>query len=178
MNVVLISTYELGHQPFGLTSAAAWLKRAGAEVMCQDAAVQHLDKALLAEADLIGYYVPMHTATRIAAQFIPTIKAHNPRAHVVCFGLYAPVNETYLRRLGVDTILGGEFEAGLAALYRRLSSLPARVLAGVVSSNREDAVAEHFDQPEPIISLARQEFLLPDRHTLPHLSKYAYLIRT
>ena len=44
MNVVLISTYELGHQPFGLTSAAAWLKRAGAEVTCQDAAVQHLDK--------------------------------------------------------------------------------------------------------------------------------------
>ena len=32
-------------------------------------------------------------------------------------------------------------------------------------------------QPEPIISLARQNFILPDRHTLPHLSKYAYLIR-
>jgi radical SAM superfamily enzyme YgiQ (UPF0313 family) len=187
MNVVLISTYELGHQPFGLTSAAAWLKREGAEVICQDAAVQHLDKESLAQANLIGYYVPMHTATRIAAQFIPSIKAHNPRAHVVCFGLYAPVNEPYLRKLGVDTILGGEFEEGLAALYRRLSSLPARVLAGVVPSNRapekasgifEDAGAEHADQPEPLISLARQEFILPDRHTLPHLSKYAYLIRT
>ncbi|HSD82595.1 MAG TPA: CUAEP/CCAEP-tail radical SAM protein, partial [Anaerolineae bacterium] len=124
MNVILISTYELGHQPFGLTSAAAWLKRAGADVACQDAAVQHLDKAQLAEADLIGYYVPMHTATRIAAQFIPTIRAHNPRAHVVCFGLYAPVNEPYLRKLGVDTILGGEFEAGLVALYQRLSPHP------------------------------------------------------
>ena len=123
MNVVLISTYELGHQPFGLTSAAAWLKRAGAEVTCQDAAVQHLDKDALADADLIGFYVPMHTATRIAAQFIPTLKALNPRAHVVCFGLYAPMNETYLRKLGVDTILGGEFEEGLVALYRRLSSL-------------------------------------------------------
>jgi radical SAM superfamily enzyme YgiQ (UPF0313 family) len=168
MNVVLISTYELGHQPFGLTSAAAWLKREGAEVACQDAAVQHLDKASLADADLIGYYVPMHTATRIAAQFIPTLKAHNPRAHVVCFGLYAPMNETYLRKLGADTILGGEFEEGLAAVYRRLSSLPARA----------DAVGEQPVQPEPIISLARQEFLLPDRRTLPHLSKYAYLIRT
>ena len=96
MNVVLISTYELGHQPFGLTSAAAWLKREGAEVVLQDAAVQHLDKEVLAAADLIGYYVPMHTATRIAAQFIPTIKAHNPRAHVACFGLYAPMNEVVL----------------------------------------------------------------------------------
>ena len=136
MNVVLISTYELGHQPFGLTSAAAWLKREGANVTCQDAAVQHLDKAPLAEADLIGYYVPMHTATRIAAQFIPAIKAHNPRAHVVCFGLYAPMNEKYLRQLGADTILGGEFETGLAALYLRLS---------VIASHPERSAAESKD---------------------------------
>ncbi len=160
MNVVLISTYELGHQPFGLTSAAAWLKREGAAVILQDAAVQHLDKEALAAADLIGYYVPMHTATRIAAQFIPTIKAHNPHAHVVCFGLYAPVNESYLRQLGVDTILGGEFEEGLVACYRR------------VSADRSGA-----SQTEPIVSLARQEFILPDRRGLPHLSKYAYLVR-
>ncbi len=200
MNVVLISTYELGHQPFGLTSAAAWLKREGANVMCQDAAVQHLDKAPLAEADLIGYYVPMHTATRIAAQFIPTLKAHNPRAHVVCFGLYAPMNEPYLRRLGVDTILGGEFEVGLAALYRRLSVTPHLPVGAGVASHPERSAVESKDgkaisqaakeiasrealamtsgQLEPVISLARQEFILPDRHTLPHLSKYAYLIRT
>ncbi|NTU64204.1 MAG: cobalamin B12-binding domain-containing protein [Chloroflexi bacterium] len=160
MNVVLISTYELGHQPFGLTSAAAWLKRAdaGAEVTCQDAAVQHLDKALLAEADLIGYYMPMHTATRIAVQFILALKSHNPRAHVVCFGLYAPMNEPYLRKLGVDTILGGEFEEGLVALYRRLE---ANNLARVGKPSQGST------QPEPIISLARQDFLLPDRQSLP-----------
>ncbi len=202
MKIVLISTYELGHQPFGLASAAAWLKRAGADVACQDAAVQHLDKEDLAQADLIGFYVPMHTATRIAAQFIPTLKAHNPRAQVVCFGLYAPMNEAYLRKLGVDTILGGEFEAGLVALYRRLSGTPhLPVGAGVASAAEQreaisvkeeiassqtaltcpaqsSGVAMTGGQPEPIISLARQEFILPDRRTLPHLSKYAYLIRT
>ncbi len=196
MNIVLISTYELGHQPFGLTSAAAWLRREGAAVHCQDAAVQHLDKDEIAEADLIGYYVPMHTATRIAAQFIPTIKAHNPRAHVVCFGLYAPLNEKYLRALGVDTILGGEFEEGLAALYRRLNVVARSTLSEAASVRREvegrdeaissigKELASHTtlamtpDQPEPIISLARLNFLRPDRHTLPHLSKYAYLIRT
>jgi radical SAM superfamily enzyme YgiQ (UPF0313 family) len=201
MNVVLISTYELGHQPFGLASAAAWLKREGANVSCQDAAVQHLDKESLAQADLIGYYVPMHTATRIAAQFIPTIKAHNPRAHVVGFGLYAPMNEAYLRQLGVDTILGGEFEEGLAALYRRLNviaSHPERTLSvqreakrkskdGEAMSHLHPSTARRTDaaplrmlepQPEPLISLNRQEFILPDRRTLPHLSKYAYLIRT
>jgi radical SAM superfamily enzyme YgiQ (UPF0313 family) len=193
MNVVLISTYELGHQPFGLTSAAAWLKRAGADVVLQDAAVQHLDKEALAQADLLGYFVPMHTATRIAAQFIPTIKAHNPRAHVVAFGLYAPLNEVYLRKLGVDTILGGEFEEGLVALYRRLMPHPPAPSPDLNSTNQErgggrspllpTAVSLSGEgpgvrQPEPIISLARQEFILPHRHTLPHLSKYAYLIRT
>ncbi len=193
MNVVLISTYELGHQSFGLTSAAAWLKRAGARVTCQDAAVQHLDQARLAEADLIGFYVPMHTATRIAAQFIPTLKAHNPRAHVVCFGLYAPMNEAYLRKLGVDTILGGEFEEGLVALYRRLSVIASDAERSAAESKHREAISvmegeiassptallamTGVRQPEPIISLARQDFILPDRHTLPHLSKYAYLIR-
>jgi hypothetical protein len=103
----------------------------------------------------------MHTATRIAAQFVPTIKALNPRAHVVCFGLYAPMNEAYLRKLGVEAIFGGEFEEGLVAYYRDLAA------------DRNDVYA----QSEPIISLARQEFILPDRRTLPHLSKYAYLIR-
>lgn len=190
MKVVLISTYELGHQPFGLTSAAAWLRRAGAEVTCQDAAVQHLDKDELAQADLIGYTLPMHTATRIAAQFIPVLKAHNPRAHVVCFGLYAPMNETYLRKLGVDTILGGEFEEGLVALYRRVEtsrhSVPVmgdEIASPLSTPQRKDAaplgmLALTEAQTEPLISLARQEFILPDRHTLPHLSKYAYLIRT
>ena len=36
MNVVLISTYELGHQPFGLASPAAWLRARGDQVTCLD----------------------------------------------------------------------------------------------------------------------------------------------
>ena len=51
MNVVLISTYELGHQPFGLASTGAWLKAAGATVTCFDLAVSHLDRDVIAEAD-------------------------------------------------------------------------------------------------------------------------------
>ena len=30
--IALISTYELGRQPFGLASPAAWLERAGLDV--------------------------------------------------------------------------------------------------------------------------------------------------
>jgi len=157
MNVVLISTYELGHQPFGLASPAAWLKQAGATVTCLDLAVQRLDKQAVASADLVAFYVPMHTATRIAVSIVGRVKAINPRAHVCFFGLYAPVNENYLRELGADTILGGEFEEGLVSLYRRLSA------NGSAS------------QQEPVISLARQNFLVPDRSGLPGLSQYAWL---
>ena len=74
------------------------------------------------EADLVAFYVPMHTATRLAVALLPRIREINPRAHLCFYGLYAPVNETYLRGLGVQTILGGEFEEGLAALARRLAS--------------------------------------------------------
>src|ERR1700722_6661100 len=71
MNVVLISTYELGHQPFGLASPAAWLRARGGEVTCLDLSRQRLEGPALTAvsyAALIAFYVPMHTATRLAAQ--------------------------------------------------------------------------------------------------------------
>ena len=36
VRVALISTYEMGRQPFGLASPAAWLRRAGAQVTALD----------------------------------------------------------------------------------------------------------------------------------------------
>jgi len=42
MHALLISTYELGRQPFGLASPAAWLRRAGWDVTCVDIAKQPL----------------------------------------------------------------------------------------------------------------------------------------
>src|SRR5436305_14853533 len=111
MNVVLISTYELGRQPFGVASPAAWLRREGASVACFDLAIQSLPRASLASAVLVAIYLPMHTATRIAAALVPKIRRFNPRAHLCFYGLYAPINEPYLRALGADTILGGDFEA-------------------------------------------------------------------
>jgi hypothetical protein len=120
MNILLISTYELGRQPFGMASPAAWLRAGGHEVSCLDLTREALDEDAIAGADLISFYVPMHTATRLAAGLVPKIRARNARAHLCFYGLYAPVNEEYLRRLGVGTILGGEFEEGLASLAARL----------------------------------------------------------
>ncbi|MGH7267514.1 MAG: hypothetical protein ACREMB_22060, partial [Candidatus Rokuibacteriota bacterium] len=43
IRVVLVSTYELGRQPFGVASATALLRQAGASVTCLDLAVDRLD---------------------------------------------------------------------------------------------------------------------------------------
>ncbi|MGB8439320.1 MAG: CUAEP/CCAEP-tail radical SAM protein [Candidatus Acidiferrales bacterium] len=158
MNVVLISTYELGRQPFGLASPAAWLRNAGAEVTCLDLSREPFRKDPIRAADLVAFCVPMHTATRLAVQLVGTIRELNPSAHICFYGLYAPVNEAYLRKLDVGTILGGEFEQGLVDLVVRL----------VAETNGK--------QREPVISLARQKFLLPDRGGMIPLEKYARLI--
>jgi hypothetical protein len=54
LNVVLVSTYELGRQPFGLASPAAWLRDAGASVTCVDLSIEMLDDAAMRVAVCIG----------------------------------------------------------------------------------------------------------------------------
>ena len=153
-HVVLISTYEMGRQPFGLASPAAWLRRDGAEVTCMDLSREPLRETVVRQADWIAIHVPMHTATRLAARLVPRLKRLNPQAKLCFYGLYAPVNEEYLRALGADAVLGGEFEDGLAAL------------AGGAGAR---------DQGGPVVSLARQKFVTPDREGLPALADYAKL---
>ena len=80
VNVVLVSTYELGHQPFGLASPAAWLRARGAAVTCLDLSREALRPDVIRDADLIAFYVPMHTATRLAAQLVAPIRELNPRS--------------------------------------------------------------------------------------------------
>ncbi len=116
LNILLISTYELSRQPFGLASPAAWLRREGHRATCIDCALDSLPADGVLEADLIAFHIPMHTATRLALQLLDRVKDMNPTAHICFYGLYAPMNEHYLRRLGADTILGGEFEEGLVSL--------------------------------------------------------------
>src|SRR3954452_23607728 len=118
MLAVLISTYELGHQPFGLSSPAAWLGAAGAEVTCLDLAVDKLNEETVAAADMVAFYLPMHTATRLATRVIEQVRTLNPRARIAAYGLYAPMNADLLRRLGVQDVIGGEFEDELASLLK------------------------------------------------------------
>jgi len=158
---VLVNPYELGRQPFALAEPAAWLKREGFTVTCLDLSLQKLDAEILQDAGLVALYVGMHTATRIAVQALPRIRLLAPKAHLCVYGLYAPMNETLLRGLGVETVLGGEVEPALASVCRRL---------------RNDGIGKETTQPEPVISLGRIAFELPDRSGLPKLSRYAHLV--
>jgi len=157
--VVLINPYELGRQPFALAEPAAWLKAEGFEVTCLDLSLQKLDCEVLRRAALVAVYVGMHTATRIAVQALPRIKRLTPNAHICVYGLYAPMNEALLRELGVGTVLGGEFEPALLSLSRRLRS-NGNAMPG----------------SEPIISMGKVPFVVPDRGVLPKLSRYAHLV--
>lgn len=159
MKIVLISTYELGRQPFGLASPAAWLRAGGSEVVCVDLSREQFCEETVRDATLIAFYVPMHTATRLAVELLKTIRRLVPAAHICFYGLYAPMNESWLRALGVQTILGGEFEQGLTDLARRI------------------AVGHGADvQSEVVISLTRQKFAVPDRAGLVALDQYARLV--
>ena len=159
MRVVLLATYELGRQPFGLASPAAWLRQAGVTVQCQDLSRSRLDREAILAADLVAFYIPMHTATRIAVQVAKHVKSLNRQAHLCFYGLYAPMNDRLLRELGASTLLGGEFESGLLQLVQRLQ-------AGLPPTPQ---------QPEDVISLQRQQFQVPDRRDLPLLPVYAQL---
>ena len=155
VRVLLVSTYEMGRQPFGLASPAAWLRAAGHDVTLADVSCAPMPRHALETAELIAFFLPMHTATKLFLRMVDRIRAINPSAHLCAYGLYAPLNESRLREAGVTTILGGEFEAGLRDLARNVTE-PAPSLV--------------------TISTARQQFLVPDRTGLPPLAAYAQLV--
>jgi radical SAM superfamily enzyme YgiQ (UPF0313 family) len=163
MLALLISTYELGHQPFGLASPAAWLRGAGVEVRCVDLAKEKLTAESIETADLVGFHLPMHTATRLAAPVIERVKALNPSARICAYGLYAPLNAAWLQSLGVSDVFGGEFEADLTAVATRMSEGDARD-EGTLTPRRSEASI-----------VPRLRFLQPDRSGLPPLGRYALL---
>jgi radical SAM superfamily enzyme YgiQ (UPF0313 family) len=155
LRTLLVSTYDLGRQPFGLASPAAFLRRAGHEVVCVDLTRTKLSDEAVAGAELVAFFLPMHTATRLALPVVERVRAANPAAHLCAYGLYAPLNAALLRERGVQTILGPEFEEALLALCAsRGPSEP---------------------QPTDAAHLPRVQFIAPDRAGLPPLAKYASL---
>jgi radical SAM superfamily enzyme YgiQ (UPF0313 family) len=174
-SALLISTYEMGRQPFGLASAAAWLRAAGWSVATIDAAREQLRPEQLSGPGLIAFHLPMHTATRLAGPVIAAARRANPSARIGAFGLYAPLNAEWLRGLGVDEIFGGEFEEDLAAWANQdtIQKKPHR------TQRSQSQTFSALSAISPVFSdrgaLPRIHFLVPDRTGLPPLSQYATL---
>ncbi len=103
MRVLLVSTYELGHQPLHVAAPAAVLRARGHDVRCLDLSIEPWAPELAAWADKVAFSVPMHTATRLARRVAPLVGAP------VCFyGLYAAAGEGVAERL-----IAGEYTATL-----------------------------------------------------------------
>src|SRR5438093_661771 len=189
MRALLISTYDMGRQPFGLASPAAWLRAAGWDVVCLDLAKDQFDAGRIEGAALVGFHLPMHTATRLAGPIIARTRTLNPSARLCAYGVYAPLNEPWLRALGVDAVFGGEFESELTrwagAMAASLTPSAAEEIDSSVvrtfrSAGRPEGLHDdrilHSDATAARVGrVPRIRFLVPDRATLPPLSQYATL---
>jgi radical SAM superfamily enzyme YgiQ (UPF0313 family) len=172
VRALLISTYDLGRQPFGLASPAAWLRREGLDVSCVDLSKEKISEDVVRSASLVAFHLPMHTATRLAGPVIQQVRVWNKSARLCAYGLYAPLNADWLRSLGVDDVFGGEFEEDLTSVSRELLHPSGDSPNG--GSPAVDEPAARSPRAERH-SLPRLQFLAPDRSGLPPLTRYATL---
>jgi radical SAM superfamily enzyme YgiQ (UPF0313 family) len=151
VRALLISTYDLGRQPLGLAAPAASLRQAGVEVACVDTSREPLNDEHIRVASLVAFYLPMHTATRLAAPLLQRVRSINPDAQLAAYGLYAPLNRAWLEERGAR-VLGPDAEEDLVRL-----------------ANAQPPITNRQPNGHPI------QFVQPDRSTLLPLSRYAML---
>jgi radical SAM superfamily enzyme YgiQ (UPF0313 family) len=158
--ILLVSTYELGHAPHGVSIPAAHLARAGFRPLALDLAVEPFDEARVRRARLVVVSVPMHTALRLGLAFAARVRAVAPDA-VLCFhGLYAPLNAGVLLEAGARAVLGAESGEELALLAR------------AVERGEDLGPFVHRGAGAPPRAMPP---VLPDRSALPSLERYARL---
>ena len=152
MRVLLVSCYELGHQPLHVASPAAMLRAAGHEVRARDLAVESLDDESVDWAEMVGVAVPMHTAMRLGVGVVDRVRRRRGASVVVAvYGLYAPLCARVRGEGAIDHAVGGEYEEELV-----------RIAAGAPSGR--------------VVILDRLRHLTPARDLLPPLERYARLL--
>ncbi len=154
MRILLISTYELGRQPVHVASPAAVLEKSGHTVTTVDLAVEELTACHLGEVDAVAVSVPMHTALRLAIATAKTVRAEASGLPIAFYGLYATVGSEGTLGVVADRLVAGEYETGLVEWVDTLSEDP---------------------NPRATVDLARSDFQVPQRATLPSLEQYARL---
>ncbi|BDG07202.1 CUAEP/CCAEP-tail radical SAM (seleno)protein [Anaeromyxobacter paludicola] len=160
-DILLLSTYELGHQPLGLALPRAFLARAGFRPAALDLSLEPLDEAAVRRARLVAFAVPMHTALKLALAAAARVRALNPAALVVFHGLYAPLHAALLRAAGAAAVLGGECEEELVRLAE--------------AAERGEDLSRFVQDGAGAATLRRLDFPVPSREGLPPLERYAHL---
>ena len=156
MRVLLVSTYELGHQPLHVASPAAALRAAGHDVRALDLAVERWQPETLDWAEAVAFSVPMHTASRLAGPALAAVRAERPSIPVAVYGLYAAIAEEASAM--ADRVIGGEYEPELVAWVGSLATGAAPATGTSVDLGRH---AVRFQRPA--------------RDVLPPLERYARL---
>lgn len=152
--VLLLSTYELGHQPIHLAEPAAALLASGIEVRCLDASVEPFDPDQLDDVDALAVSVPMHTAMRLGLEVAEAARATRPELPIAFYGLYGNVAR--------DRTVGALSARAIAGDYLD----PLLEWAGELGGSRPPAAGS-------VLHLRRGRPPVPRRDLLPPLERYA-----
>ena len=186
--VLLISCYELGHQPIGLASPLGFLERTGYTPDVLDIAVENLDVEKAARAEFIGICVPMHTALRLGVHVATRLRQINPTCHICFYGLYASLNAEYLLQHHADSVIGGEYETPMVELVDSLTDGIKIEIAGVLRHEDVESIKD-TPQSKPVLTHSHNRITVhkrhnkfpngrltvPSRRRLPPLDRYAHL---
>lgn len=171
--ILLISCYELGHQPLGIAQPMGFLEQAGFTPTGLDIAIEDINEPALRLARFVGISVPMHTALRLGVRVAELIRTMNPACHICFYGLYASINTEYLLQTLADSVVGGEYEAPLRSLIQALDRSQAiHLLEGVSSRHR---VVRPSLQRGYTSTASTVPHPIPSRGGLPMLDRYARL---
>ena len=186
--ILLISCYELGHQPIGLASPLGFLERTGYTPDAIDIAVETLDVEKAARAEFVGICVPMHTALRLGVHVATRLRQINPTCHICFYGLYASLNTGYLLKHHADSVIGGEYETPMVELVNALSNGIQIEIEGVLQREEVESLQDNL-QSTPLLrplhnrisvykprnDIDSELLPVPSRKHLPSLDRYAHL---
>ena len=153
--LVLVSCYELGHQPLGIAWASAFLRRAGFDPQVLDLSVEPFDPDQVRAARVVVISVPMHTALRLGVRVAKQVRRLANLAELYLQQGRQDEAEVLLKRaIGIwDQVL----DAMHPAVARALSTLAllyleqGRLTEAETLQRRSPEILEHaLDVPEVV----------------------------